>query len=242
MEISLIQLNIEKNKHLERILLFLSKQIPDVVCLQELRESDISVITKLLGGYYFFIPRHLNVENSISIAEGIGIFSKFPIKKSNVEYYRGGEENLFIFDRASPETKRKTQNYPIIICDIEKEGILFRIATTHFTWTPDGESDDFQRQDLKKMLEILNNYGDLVLCGDFNAPRGGEIFGIIAKKFTDNVPPKYTTSIDGKFHRAGYLERMVDGIFSTCNYKVSEVEMINGLSDHCALVAKIIRS
>ena len=81
-----------------------------------------------------------------------------------------------------------------------------------------------------------------MLCGDFNAPRGGEIFGLLAQKYKDNVPQKYTTSIDGILHRAGPLPFMVDGLFSTPGYTVSHVEMVCGISDHCALIANVASS
>jgi endonuclease/exonuclease/phosphatase family metal-dependent hydrolase len=127
----------------------------------------------------------------------------------------------------------------MLSCEIEKEGETFRVATTHFTWTPDGSADDYQRADVKKLLAILGGMGEFVLTGDFNAPRGGEIFGTLAEKYKDNVPSHYTTSIDGALHRAGPLELMVDGIFSTPGYAVSDVELVAGVSDHKAIVATV---
>ena len=79
----------------------------------------------------------------------------------------------------------------------------------------------------------------LVLCGDFNAPRGGEIFTRLATQSRDNVPSHYVTSIDPKLHRAGPLQLMVDGLFSTDGYRLSEVVLHNGVSDHCTITAVV---
>src|SRR3569623_473248 len=111
----------------------------------------------------------------------------------------------------------------LAMADIERDGEMFRIATTHFPVTAHGEATDFQREDMKNLLSLLEKEGEFVLTGDFNAPRGGEIFAELASRYKDNIPPTITTSIDGMLHRAGQLPHMVDGIFSTPGYLVSNV-------------------
>ena len=91
------------------------------------------------------------------------------------------------------------------------------------------------------MLSLLN-LSDVVFCGDFNAPRGRETWLIIASKLKDNIPQDITTTIDGHLHRAGDLQIVVDGLFTSKNYKASDVRVISGISDHCAIVANIEHS
>lgn len=98
-----------------------------------------------------------------------------------------------------------------------------------------------QQRLLPKLLETLGSFPELILAGDFNAPRGGEVFGTIAARYKDNIPPEYKTSIDGGLHRAGKLEYMVDGLFTTPQYIASKVRLIDGVSDHMAIVAEINR-
>ncbi len=119
---------------------------------------------------------------------------------------------------------------------------MYRLCNTHFLWTPDGSTSDEQRQALSNMFELLENEKEFVLCGDFNAPRGREIFSTLAQKFKDNVPPEYTSSLDPVLHRAAPLHLMVDGLFSTPGYNVTGVKMVGGVSDHCALVGHISRA
>ena len=234
--LSLVQLNIERDKHLEQVTNFLAANTFDVACLQELLESNISSLELAMNAKCLFAPMGYHKTDHSRQRWGVGIFSRPAVKKEIVESYAQRNVSTASFDPTEPEIK-----YTLVCCDIEKEGVLFRIATTHFPWTSYGQADAFQRESVQTLMRSLKSHGDLVICGDFNAPRGGEIFSIVTKQFTDNIPSEYVTSIDGALHRAGPLELMVDGIFSTSSYRVSNVERKCGLSDHCAFTALIER-
>ncbi len=238
--LALLQLNIELDKHLDLVKPFLASHPFDVLCIQELLESNVPFLEEICEGPCFFVPTTRRVTDGRPDIEGNGIFSKYPVRNRTVVHYGGCKEvPKSVFDIANAQRKYETQSYALSYCDIEKNDISFRIGTTHFTWSPDGRPDEFQRRDLPVLLSSLQRAGDMVLCGDLNAPRGGEIFAGIAAHFTDNIPQQYTTSMDGTLHRAGPLELMVDCIFSTDAYRVSDVERICGLSDHCAFTALI---
>ena len=241
--LKLVSLNIERGKHLDLVSAFLSRENPEVACIQELREQDIPMFEKILGAPCIFVPLSNFPDDDAPSIIGSAIFSRLPVRSRTIEHYVGDPQHIpdFMFD------DKRTMNRALIVCDIEKDGQLFRIGTTHFTWTPDGNPNDLQKRDIQRLLPLLESAGELVLTGDFNAPRGqpgqgGEIWGMLAERYKDNVPLKYTTSLDGTFHRAGRLPYMVDGIFSTPEYQVSNVEMVCGLSDHCALVASVSKS
>ena len=239
--ISLVSVNIERDTHLDRVLPFLSDRMPEVACIQELFEDDARTLSDALNGAEcVFVPmtRQENLKGGMGV-RGIGVFSRAPIRRQRIIYYRGDSEHIVDFDLTDTETKSKTQNHALLLCDLEKDGEVFTIGTTHFTWTPDGMPDEYQRTDIEAMLRELDLCGEFVLTGDFNAPRGGEIFTAISEKYKDNIPPRYTTSIDKDFHRAGALDLMVDGLFSTPAYHVSDVELVCGVSDHCAVMATV---
>jgi hypothetical protein len=82
----------------------------------------------------------------------------------------------------------------------------------------------------------------MALFGDFNAPRGKEIFSIFTEKLKDNIPLNYETSLDENLHRAGKLTYMVDGCFTTPEYVASDVELRFGVSDHAAVLATITKA
>lgn len=235
--ISLITLNVERSKHLELVVPFLRRMSADIVCLQEVMEPDIPLIEEASGGVCVFAPMAFHEDNGQVALRGIAICSRLPVKNKEIVRYAGNPSSPVSFVDATTQSKHDTSSYILLVCDVEKEGKIFQVATTHFTWTPDGEADSYQRQDVQNMFTALEKLGELVLCGDFNAPRGKEIFSLLAERYRDNVPARYTTSIDGSLHRAGPIPYMVDGIFSTPGYTVSGVEMVSGVSDHCALVA-----
>jgi len=239
--LSLISLNIEFDRHLEAVTAFLTEKKPDIVCLQELREENVVQFEAALGYKSFFVPMTIDAADSGDKVRGIGIFSRYPLEKCEAEYYSGSVGRLVTFDKSTPEAMERTENFVLALCTVEKEGVQYCVGTTHFTWSPDGEANEYQRRDVQKLLELLRAQGELVFCGDFNAPRGGEIFSALAARYKDNIPEKYTTSIDGTIHRAGPLELMVDGLFSTKGYECSNVELVCGLSDHCAITATIAR-
>lgn len=242
MALSLISLNIERNKHHETFLPFLAERMPDVFCVMELYENDISRVRETLGAVdYRFAPMTRYDGN----VEGVGIFSRFPITSSDVRLYGGNDGPLTDFDnKMDPAGNRQTQSYLAVLATIEKEGVAYDIAATHFTWTPDGFPDDFQRKDIKSLLAALEDKKEIILCGDFNAPRGMEIFAELAARYKDNIPLEYETSLDGAFHRAWNTDPrirkyMVDGLFTTPEYTAKDVSLQFGVSDHAAIVATI---
>lgn len=240
--LNLVQLNIEWDRHLDVVTQFLATEKPDVACLEEVLESDIPLLEKTLDATCLFAPASRRFLKGSGQIEGVGIFSRLPIKHSGREYYAGPGSFDAVLDMKDPRTIHQTRSCPLVWCEVKKGNTRFKIAATHFTWTPDGQADEFQREDMQALLRVLGELGELVLCGDFNAPRGGEIFDLLATRLTDNIPAEYTSSLDPELHRKKPLELMVDGIFSTAAHAVRDVERVNGLSDHCAFTASVERS
>ncbi|MEK7133450.1 MAG: hypothetical protein AAB804_00070 [Patescibacteria group bacterium] len=240
--LKLISLNIQRSKHLDLVLPFLETQMPEVACVQELFESDIPELSNALGGARcVFAPMSKFIRDTAPQIMGVGIFLGHSARDNGISWYHGDPAELPVLDQDDRRTWNN-KNFPLLWCDIEKDGTIFRIATTHFRWTPDGQADDGQRRDLKELLHAMEGVGECVLTGDFNAPRGREIFGMLAEKYKDNVPTHYISSLDPERHRVDNLQLMVDGVFSTPSYSVSDVEMICGISDHCALVANVSKA
>jgi endonuclease/exonuclease/phosphatase family metal-dependent hydrolase len=240
-QITLACINIEMSKHLDEVCEFLSRRKPEVTCIQELNEHDIARLSTVLDGApHVFVPMTCRTEANIVM--GMAVFSRLTIASTSILYYRGSPDVVPHFDATDADTKSKTQNQMVIVCDVEKNDASFRIATTHFTWTPDGKPDAIQRHDMDILLRELDTLGELVICGDFNFPRGGELFTRMSERFKDNIPMQYKTSIDPDLHRAGALQLMVDGLFSTPGYSASNVELHAGVSDHCAITGLISRN
>lgn len=231
------------DKRLDLVQAFLEREKPDVVCLQEVYEPDLKMMGERIGmenafGQMTNMGRKRLLEPPY-ISFGVGILSRLPMKQVKLVYYYGDAESVggFIFP-GNPQ-----MYYRVLLSAIfTQNNTDFMIGTTHFTWTPDGKADDRQRKDLQSLLSVLEQIPGILLCGDFNAPRGGEIFDAIASRYRDNIPTHYTTSLDPKVHKLGNLQLMVDGLFSTPRYHVRNVRLADGVSDHMAIVADISRT
>ena len=246
--LKLISLNIERSKHLDVVLPFLEREQPDVVCIQELLQHNASRIATVLGAIDFIFTPMSRLKFGVpGTLSGTGIFSRIALAARAEEYYVG-QAGTIPESRATELLTYNDEYRAIAWVDVEKNGAVFRIATTHFTWTPDGSANDEQRRDMRNLMQALGTMGEFVLGGDFNAPRGGEIFSMLSSAYTDNIPPQYKTSLDLTLHRAARergheLEnKMVDGLFSTPAYTVSGVRLVGGVSDHMAVVATVSKS
>ncbi|MEK7093579.1 MAG: endonuclease/exonuclease/phosphatase family protein [Patescibacteria group bacterium] len=244
--LKLISLNIERSKHLDVVLPFLEREQPDVVCLQEVLQRDIPRIESVAGPCVVFQvddEHPADAPEEGVLPEGNAICTFHSAKSAKAIVYAGNLSAppvVVIDEHGSP---LNFGNRTLTVVDVEKDSQLFRIATTHFTWTPIGhQADDTQRRDMKALMQALDPLGELVLAGDFNTARGSEIFDAIAQKYKDNIPPECTTTIDKQFHRAGDLQYVVDGLFSTPGYVVSDVRLVGGVSDHMAVVATVSKS
>jgi endonuclease/exonuclease/phosphatase family metal-dependent hydrolase len=241
--LSFVQLNIERNKHLQRFIPLLQREKPDVVCLQEVIESYIPEIEKGIGMKVVrFAPMTIWSDNDVNtgIKMGVAIFSRLEAKDIVVDYYvvNGKKPGEMTFFERGPHQQETIQKV-LLSAVFEKDGKEYRIGTTHFTWTPDGEASDTQREDVQAFLKALSKYPEIVFSGDLNAPRGKEIFETIAKEYHDNIPKDLVTSIDQELHRVKGIMLMVDSLFSTPGYEVSNVRTTFGVSDHCAIAADI---
>ena len=240
--LKLISLNMEGTAHLEKVLPFLEGSGADVICLQELHEQDFLDFRERLKITGEFAPmtkmKTITPDNVFSFM-GVGILTRLEIKGDFKKPYYCGNENI-------PERIRgdniKTVHRPFLHATVKKDGQNFTIGVTHFTWTPDGQADENQRRDLRSLFKILDALPEIIICGDFNAPRGREIFKKISEKYKDCVPPEYETSLDPELHRVGRGSKlMVDVLFTSPQYEAKNVRLQCGLSDHCAVVGGIYR-
>lgn len=231
MGLKLISLNIEGDKHWRRLLPFLDQERPDVVCLQELFQPDLDRLGAFTTIHY---RPTVNYRGSLM---GPAILTSLPVKSINEKFYLGSADNVPVF------TQPDSDNRVVLWLTVTKNNQDFTVATTHFTWTPDGRPNPKQRRDLTGLITALEGIPEFVIGGDFNAPRRYSAYQTLAKKFTDHTPPAIKTTVDPRLHYAnrenpGQLALVVDHLFSTPHYRAA-VTVRCGLSDHCALIAEI---
>lgn len=246
--LKLVSLNIERSKHLDVLLPFLERERPDVLCVQELMQHDIDRLSRALGeATCIYEPLAKRPQDDPPGIIGLGIFSRLPVTRVHADYY-AGTRGVLRDNIQNDQATYNNMNRVVLSCDVKKEGSAFRLATTHFRWTPGGEPDQEQRKDMQALLRVLTDKDEFAICGDFNAPRGEEIFSMLSTKYKDNIPLEYQTSLDLTLHRVAKTNphelqhKMVDGLFTTPQYVASDVRLHFGLSDHAAVVAAISKS
>lgn len=239
MKKKIVSVNIEGSKHLDLLIPFLVREDADIVCLMEVNPADLG---KIVGDNYPFSVYAPNVKlDHEGNTLGVAILSKQAITPDQPFYcdeYTKDTLNMF----------GKGTHAPVVLF-AETMGV--KIGSVHFTWTEQGGVDNTQRRHVGKLLKYLSTKPELVLCGDFNIPRPNEMYQQIAEQFQDNIPNEIDNSIDPKLHRVnkveeGKLKFMVDYVW-TClpagrslpKYKVSNVRMVEGVSDHLGVVFEI---
>ncbi len=232
----LVSLNIEMNRHNRAVLDFL-KQKPDVICLQELLEEDVSLFKKELGlDVIFQACRHeRKASGCVGKKIGVAIFAKNITARGSIFYIGEEQDVLRPFDSEHFE-----KSEALVWATVQDaHGIAYTFVTAHLPVTTNGESTPLQLEELGRFFAKLDTLGEFVLCGDMNAPRGWETANRLAKKYKDAIPPEYESSLDPNLFRVKGLTRMVDYVFTTPRYTATNVRLVDGLSDHMAVVATI---
>lgn len=241
-KMKIVSLNIERNKHLKSVLDFLKKESPDVVCLQEAMRDSVEEMAKKLDMYVTFAPMAIlsGFEESTEMKKfGVSILTRSEHKVLGKHYYQGTSKLQVYKNGKWNNSFHSFISRVAPVVSFLKDDKEFVISTTHFTYTPDGFPDEWQRNSSDNLINELLRYKDIILCGDFNVPRGNEIYDKFKNNFTDNIPQKYDSSIDPELHRVHSLKRMVDYIWTRGKYSVSDIYFKSGISDHMAILGKI---
>lgn len=233
----LVSINVEGQKHLKEVGEFLRREKADVVALAEVFEDTLPTIT---NGYEYveFAPGYLADQDENGVIPGKRkwgevLMSHYPLE--NVQKIYLGE---YTADHL-PKHGEDTHAPVLIVATVAGYGL----ATVHGTWTKGGLVTERQQAEMGKIVEILHGQ-EIVLAGDFNIPRGNEMYKQLATCYRDNIPTGIQTTIDPILHYAnreipGRLKLVVDYVWSTSKYAVENVQVISGVSDHCALVCTI---
>ena len=231
----LVSVNIEWQKHLDTVGAFLAREAADVVALMEVVETDVPTLAGERYPYMTFMP-NCRVGEQIS---GVAVLSRYPISTIAKLYCgRGSETDI-------PIRGTGTHAPVVLLADVATPEGVYRIGAVHFTWTPDGQPTPEQERDVATLLAYLPQYQPLILAGDFNIPRKvNRLYDTLHAHLIDNIPEDVVNSIDPDLHYAnkeerGKLSLMVDYVWTTPEYTARGVRLVNGVSDHCAVVGAL---
>ncbi len=187
----------------------------DVVGLQEVdincdRSGNIETIkelSKLTGYQYYCFFKAINLGSG---EYGNAILSKYPIvENERIELYSTGEQR--VVGRAK----------------IDVNGTMINFFTTHLEWSPDST----RYKQMEQLNELLPQYDNFVIVGDFNVHELTEYRTLTYKGMvnTEEKPILTYSSYDGEW----YLDNI---IYSPDDWTFTEAKTLpNGNSDHFML-------
>lgn len=240
MALTFFSLNIEADLHLENVSSYLSTKNPDVIFLQEVYRLHAESWAKQFNYHLTFAPHvDFNIAEHIfkPIGEwGIATLTKDKPFKTTIEYY--SEPPVII-----PHEFMKALKHPrsLITTTLEHEGQNYVFANTHFTWALPDAADLAQWPDYLRLQALLDKLPSFILAGDLNATRDSQVYRELASRYVDHLPKDLESTLDPVLFRKPELKLVVDHLFSTPDYRLSNVEVLTGLSDHCGLSATISR-
>ena len=236
--VRVISANIESHKHLDR-LSTLAPYHPDVLCLQEVFLANVPQLQTTFGmDQAHFVPlATITKANAYDLPPlgpwGLLFLTNLETSCFRADYYSGHPGAL-------PEPNTPDANATaraLVSATVTKHHLPYILAFTHFTWSADGLTNTQQLIDVLKLLNFLDRFPQLALFGDLNAPRyRNDIWTVLVSYgFIDNIPPHIRSTLDPHLHPAGHLDRMVDAVFTKPGYTAANVQVISGVSDHCAI-------
>ncbi len=229
--LTVISLNIEHDKHLDKIVPIVMRIHPDVCCFQEALLSSVPKLSRDLDlPHSYYVPlANGSQTKSWNMAPddqwGMLFLSKVAFQNKGLFCY-AGDAAVIPEINEHPNSPRRA----VAWIKISK----FTLLQTHFTWTPVyfGGVTPEQSADFSKLLAGLDQFSSGILCGDLNSPRGMSLWSQLANRFTDYTPPEIVTTIDPQLHKAGDLKIVVDCVFGWGDHQVTGTKLLTGVSDH----------
>lgn len=236
----------EGTRHVERVQEYIREEESDVICLMEAPWPFCATLHSL-GYQTAFSPTTYRHEAQLTAAEGVIIATRQPALTFECFYHKPTSTPL-VYDTSD---RVGTSWRSVLFADVTIGGESFLVATTHFTWTPDGAvPNEAQQRDLPRLQEILRSHQPHILCGDLNLPRGiNPLATELLRDYTDAVPTHYTSSLDRDLHRLAekpelahlFTDYMVDYLLLQAPYTAQDVRLQFGVSDHAAVIARLHR-
>ncbi len=206
---------------------------------QEVFEDDFEDLAKYFNMDGLFVPVD---QHKVELRPGMGtgyrgvsILTNLPFDNEEGICYKG--------DGIVPIYTHPENNESWLgLMTAYEDGIPLRIETTHFTYSYDAKATELQRRSFQNLMSALEGEENLMLSGDFNAPRGKEIFNRFLEYFEDNLPADIDSTLDPNLHRAKGLKLVVDTLFTRGSISVTDVQAHQGISDHMGLSGLVSNS
>lgn len=244
--ITFLQWNILYTEDVNNIIRLLKETKPDIFALQELTrgfkehagENIPEIIAKALG-YNYYVKMSADPAKPSSGEMGSGIFTHFPIESSDFKWINEYNESV--------EPGYDNQYKPYVEVDVRIGSSILTLGTTHMSYTHRFINYPRKRQEVDKLLQIIDKKSsNYVFSGDLNSRPGSYAVRNIAKRLKHAGPkPEDKTWTTKPFSYRGFKETelnwRLDYVFATGDIKIVSSEVLDTkFSDHLPILTKIM--
>lgn len=244
-----------------KLMNFLAKEKPDIVCLQEVtKKVDISTKDELISinsidqattklPYSFFAPswvirdfkshnfhgkKYFDVDFNGFLEVGNYIKSRYKI-------YKG--QNVFLIDHFTYITdwvdSLKEEGRPVQVTDTIINGQKIRVLNYHGIWSRDKIGNKKTEVACKKIFKLASQVSyPVIICGDFNLFPDSYSMKILNDNFislVDQYHIKTTRPVSNEL--SNKKRNVVDYVFISKGIKVKDFQVVdNNVSDHLPLI------
>jgi len=251
MEIKFICLNLWQGGNLfDAILQFLEQEDADIIALQEVYDSkdltladkyrSIEVIRQHLGSAYHFdfAPAFLDNRKEGKIVQGNAVFSKFPIKSSNVTFFNEPYREDYTEVPANFPSCPRNLEHVVLQADARD----IHIFNLQGVWDLDGDNYSERRQKMsEKIIDAVKGKTNVIFAGDTNSKPTNkamrDIEQYLVSVFGDTLKSSFNMR---RKTNPGYATAAVDLMYVSPDVQVLSHECRDiDISDHLPLIAKL---
>jgi endonuclease/exonuclease/phosphatase family metal-dependent hydrolase len=250
----LIQINTWMGSLTRKIVEFIEREQPDIICAQEVLSlasgKDIPIPYKQFncleemkvagGGFdYLYLSPQYTVDIAGEVAEfGNAILSRYPIKNSETLFTIGSLKEHITADNYTPNGSTNAQ---VVVLNVD--GRELAVVNHHGYWAIDPYGSDDNVKSMKKVAELAGKYAEypLILAGDLNVVPESDTMRVFDGWLEDLVATSdaKTTMSPLKVFQKVYIEGGVLADHILVNDKILVNSFAVGqelISDHLPLV------
>ena len=252
MLIKFIQINIYEGKYLDDLILFLKKEEPDFISMQEVTTGGFNLYFDKQANLFEILKEKLQMHGvfhgDLVLSSdnkslfGNAVFSKWPIVNRQIvtlcKFRPISLEEL----SSNKSTVREIIDRHLLDTSVEVQGKTLHILSWHGAWTAPPHDTSLTFKQARIVHDYLKNISSpFVLGGDLNAVMSSKTVKLVetvSSNLMKHASVKMTTN--PKVHKIAPRGFLVDYIFSSFDFKLLSVDVPQiTVSDHLPVVANL---
>lgn len=252
MKLKHIQINIYKGKYLDSLILFLKKENPDFISMQEVtwgflnhfEDKEVNLFEKLKDSLSMEGVCNFDWKVKGNVGSlGNAVFSKFPIIDYKVTVLREPKEIDFEFVESEKGFPEAPRHFIDAICRVNNANV--HVMSWHGAWTaPPVDTNETLRQSgiVRRYVDELNSNNAPFLIGcDLNSTMDKKTVRLISE-VTNNlmIGKQIKQTTHPEIHKIAPRGFLVDYIFISKHFRSKSLHVPEIIvSDHLPVIAEL---